>query len=219
MSDLYSDLGVPKDADEAALKKARNAAARRHHPDSGAEPSVEKFDKAQRAFLVLSDPLKRDEYDKTGKTEFKDPETEEAAEAMNIVAQAFSAVLGSGADPLTTNVVSEMRKLLRQALGSIAEKISQSKVGLKRLETFKARLKRKGTEGPDVLSDLVEGQIRGGHHAIAQYERAKRVHDRALTLVDDYEYEADPATRVNPYAGLDALLGQRRTGFSAFDGL
>jgi molecular chaperone DnaJ len=63
--DFYAILGVPQDADEAAIKKAYRKLARKHHPDQNAgDPAAEqRFKDVGEANSVLSDPEKRREYD------------------------------------------------------------------------------------------------------------------------------------------------------------
>jgi curved DNA-binding protein CbpA len=62
--DYYEVLGVPKDADDAALKKAYRQLAKKYHPDANpGEEAAEKFKEASEAYSVLSDPQKRAQYD------------------------------------------------------------------------------------------------------------------------------------------------------------
>ena len=63
--DFYKVLGVPKNSDAAAIKKAYRSLARKHHPDanSGNSSSEAKFKEVSEAYDVLSDPAKRREYD------------------------------------------------------------------------------------------------------------------------------------------------------------
>ena len=55
--DYYEVLGVPKDADEAALKKAYRVLAKKYHPDAnpGDKEAEAKFKEASEAYSVLSD--------------------------------------------------------------------------------------------------------------------------------------------------------------------
>lgn len=67
--DYYQVLGVERDADPAALKKAYRALAQLHHPDKNpdnAEESEEKFKEISEAYSVLSDPDRKRSYDMTG---------------------------------------------------------------------------------------------------------------------------------------------------------
>ena len=69
--DYYEILGVPKDADDKAIKSAFRRLAKQYHPDVSKEPNAaEKFKEAQEAYAVLSDPEKRSQYDKYGHAAF-----------------------------------------------------------------------------------------------------------------------------------------------------
>ncbi len=66
-NDLYELLGVPRDADADAIKKAYRRLARQLHPDVNPDPqSQETFKEISRAYEILSDPQKRAAYDRGG---------------------------------------------------------------------------------------------------------------------------------------------------------
>jgi molecular chaperone DnaJ len=72
--DYYEVLGVARDADDAALKKAYRKLALQYHPDKnpGDKESEEKFKEASEAYAVLSDPDKRARYDRFGHADAPD---------------------------------------------------------------------------------------------------------------------------------------------------
>lgn len=63
--DYYAALGVPKDADQAAIKKAYRKLARQMHPDHnpGDSSAEARFKEVGEAYSVLSDPEQRQQYD------------------------------------------------------------------------------------------------------------------------------------------------------------
>ncbi|MCA1798712.1 MAG: molecular chaperone DnaJ [Xanthomonadaceae bacterium] len=66
--DYYEVLGVKKDADAEALKKAYRRLAMKHHPDRNPDDkaAVEHFKEAKEAYEVLGDPERRAAYDRFG---------------------------------------------------------------------------------------------------------------------------------------------------------
>lgn len=73
--DYYEVLGVDKNADDAAIKKAYRVLAKKYHPDMnpGDKNAEAKFKEASEAYAVLSDPEKRKQYDQFGHAAFDGP--------------------------------------------------------------------------------------------------------------------------------------------------
>ena len=71
--DYYEVLRVSKDADDAAIKKAYRALAKKYHPDMnpGDAEAEKKFKEASEAYAVLSDAEKRRQYDQFGHAAFE----------------------------------------------------------------------------------------------------------------------------------------------------
>ncbi|OUQ25082.1 molecular chaperone DnaJ [Lachnoclostridium sp. An131] len=71
--DYYEVLGVDKNADDAAIKKAYRQLAKKYHPDMnpGDKEAEAKFKEASEAYAVLSDPEKRRQYDQFGHAAFE----------------------------------------------------------------------------------------------------------------------------------------------------
>jgi DnaJ-class molecular chaperone len=66
MADLYSQLGVKRDATEAEIKKAYRKLAKELHPDKnkGNPKASERFSTVTRAYDILTDKAKRAQYDR-----------------------------------------------------------------------------------------------------------------------------------------------------------
>ena len=65
--DYYAALGVPRDADLDAIKKAYRKLAREHHPDMSKAPGAEaRFKEVAEAYATLKDADKRAAYDGLG---------------------------------------------------------------------------------------------------------------------------------------------------------
>src|ERR1700744_2225833 len=68
MRDYYEVLGVDRGCNDAALKSAFRKLAMEHHPDrnGGCEEAAGRFKEINEAYSVLSDPGKRQAYDRFG---------------------------------------------------------------------------------------------------------------------------------------------------------
>jgi curved DNA-binding protein len=66
-TDYYEVLGVPRDADQDAIRRAYRRLARKLHPDLNSDSDAEdRFKELGEAYEVLSDPDKRERYDRLG---------------------------------------------------------------------------------------------------------------------------------------------------------
>jgi len=69
---LYDILEVAPDCDAEQLKKAYKKAALKYHPDKNPDAPPDKFKEVSQAFSVLSDPEKREMYDRYGAEALQD---------------------------------------------------------------------------------------------------------------------------------------------------
>jgi len=89
----YRDLGVSKSADVSQIKRAYRKLALKYHPDrnKGDKKASDKFIKIAKAYEILSDPQKRDVYDKFGEDGLKQHQQQQAQgfDPTNIFSQFF----------------------------------------------------------------------------------------------------------------------------------
>ncbi|MBX5459065.1 MAG: DnaJ domain-containing protein [Thermogemmatispora sp.] len=63
MENYYAILGIPADADQETIKRAYRQLARRYHPDLAGPEGAAQMKRINRAYAVLGDPQKRQQYD------------------------------------------------------------------------------------------------------------------------------------------------------------
>ncbi|MHA2503477.1 MAG: DnaJ domain-containing protein [Candidatus Kariarchaeaceae archaeon] len=69
MTDYYNVLGVARSASASQIKKAYRSLAKQYHPDQAKmdlKEAEEKFKKINEAYSILSDPRKKQQYDRFG---------------------------------------------------------------------------------------------------------------------------------------------------------
>lgn len=94
-SDPYEVLGVPRDADDAQIKKAFRRLARELHPDNNDAPDAEeRFKDAATAYEILSDPDRRATYDRYGHEGLRGGGFQSQAEGFGSFSDLFSAFFG-----------------------------------------------------------------------------------------------------------------------------
>jgi molecular chaperone DnaJ len=101
--DYYEILGVDKNADESAIKKAYRKVAMQYHPDRnpGDKTAEEKFKEAAEAYEVLSDANKKARYDRYGHAGLENMGGGYSGGSMNAeeIFQQFGDMFGDGNNP------------------------------------------------------------------------------------------------------------------------
>lgn len=120
----YETLGVEPHASAEEIKKAYRAKARKSHPDLGGDK--ESFSRVLTAFNVLSDPGKRERYDKTG-----DDSEQRMPGAQEILGAMIMEAMASDGDPIL---------VIRRTLHS---RLAESKKQVKECERLSSRIEKK----------------------------------------------------------------------------
>ncbi|MFL5843076.1 MAG: molecular chaperone DnaJ [Solirubrobacteraceae bacterium] len=96
--DPYEVLGVARDADETAIKKAFRRLARELHPDVNTEDpeAEEKFKECAEAYEILSDAERRATYDRYGHEGLRSGGWSPSSEGFGSLSDLFDAFFGGG---------------------------------------------------------------------------------------------------------------------------
>lgn len=195
MTDLYTVLGVDREADADTIKQAYRRRAQANHPDKGGDK--EAFQQIQAAYDVLGDPVKRSRYDATGKTDAPPDPTEKAfANVADLFLQAIN-----GCDLDAENIVNTMLKAIA---GGKESTLKQKKVvqnNIVRQSKALKKIKRKAG-GENRLLVVLEASIARLNQEIAALDDTLAMTEIMRKIVEDYEYELPPPPpprQENPY--------------------
>lgn len=214
MTGLYDELGIDADASLSDVKKAHRRRAKETHPDKEGG-SRDEFDKVQRAYLVLSDPKRRESYDRTGEVDDMPADTDQA-EAMMVLAPKFSAIVGNpNNDPRYVQLAKIMKMMVQEDMRAARGAVVEGTKAKARLEQFGKRLTSKDGQ-PNHLAGTITNMIAQHQQGITKAERHIRIFEIALGLAEFYEYLADAPSMQNMYGNrppsswdLNSILGPR----------
>lgn len=186
--DLYKTLGVLKNATPEEIKTGYRSQSKVHHPDKGGD--TETFKQIALAYEILSDPEKRQRYDSG---EPVDSITKSAVSIethiLRQLVKLFTNVVFA-TDVKHTDIVGHMKNHLSNNLQQIAMAIQKERTKIEKLEIVIGKIKR--VEGENIFVGSAQAQITNIKMGISTLENQKTHNEKALKMLEDYSYEADP---------------------------
>eukprot|EP01059_Diplonema_ambulator_P036381 TRINITY_DN9040_c0_g1_i1.p1 TRINITY_DN9040_c0_g1~~TRINITY_DN9040_c0_g1_i1.p1 ORF type:complete len:411 (+),score=103.08 TRINITY_DN9040_c0_g1_i1:51-1283(+) len=170
-TEFYEILGVSVDADEHVIKRAYKRLALKYHPDKCRDPEGEhKFKQVGEAYEVLSDPDKRNLYDKHGKKGLEEGGGGGGMDASDIFSRFFGGGGRPRGEPKPKDIVHELAVSLEDYYNGRTRKIAATRDRLcepckgtginpetnKERESFKC-MKCKGKGAVIALRELAPG--------------------------------------------------------------
>ncbi len=205
MIDPYALLGVAKDADTPTIQRAYRRAAKKAHPDAGG--SAELMGQIVLARDVLSDPARRERYDRTGQIDETAPDQFEST-AMVLVAEAVFHVQQVAErrrmDIATVDVVGDAKRYLKEKIETSDEQVRAGKDAAKKLRKFAARFSSKSVNRIGPMIDARAAEI---EREIEKMSEQIRTLKRALDILGEHAFDFKTAERKLPTAGVLGFLG------------
>src|SRR5258706_573022 len=183
MSDPYEDLGVARNADAKVIKRAYRKRVMKEHPDRGG--SEEGFKRLQLAYDVLSDPERKDKYDRTGDSGIDYAAQKAFAELASMFVQ-----LAEQCDPDHQDLKALVVQNVSQQIEQCRHKIAQNNKIIAKMERAAKRVRRK-SGGENLVEGFFRSHILVAQNAIARLEAEIARGGMILKLAEDYERLVD----------------------------
>jgi hypothetical protein len=176
----YTDLDVPVDASLETIKQRYRTLAQMHHPDKGGDEEL--FKRIKLAYEILSDPIRRKQYDITGETTTTNAKDEAVANLVQIL---LHVVPNFNVDQDDLIHIAEMET--RTMLDLVNKDIGVTERYILNLEKVASKLRIK-TEGENILSSFIVSQIKQRKQELVTFQHRVQVCNLMLEILKDYEY-------------------------------
>ena len=180
---LYEELELQKDCTAEEIKQQFRSLANKYHPDKQGG-DAEKFKRIKLAYEVLSDPKRREDYDKTGNTKPPSNFRSDAFEQLSIIFDGIVSQFDVDNEHLINIMKNEVINLLINAKNGQAA-CEQS---LHRLNVVRNKLKRKNNEGDDMLRYFLERKISIREQELSEFPDRIQSFGVMLEILENYEY-------------------------------
>jgi hypothetical protein len=183
--DPYKLLGVPRDADGAAIKSAYRTKAKSSHPDTGGD--VDAFAKLTTSYELLLDPVRRKIYDDTG----FDPQLTDSKdlEGLLVLDTLVNDIILDERAPGSFDPVAAMRRKLTDKVVNTRFHILELERHRGRIRNHLDRIARRPES--DVLGRMLTARCDAIADAIGKAENEIKVIEQAYAMLDGYSYELE----------------------------
>ena len=176
----YTELDVPFDASLETIRQRYRTLAQMHHPDKGGDEELFKLIKL--AYEILSDPVRRKQYDITGETTTTNAKDEAV---KNLVQILLHVVPNFNVDQDDLIHIAEMET--RNMLNLVNKDIGVTERNILNLEKVLSKLRIK-TDGENLLSSFIVNQIQQRKQDLVTFQHRVQVCNLMLEILKDYEY-------------------------------
>jgi curved DNA-binding protein CbpA len=180
----YDELGLPKNCTADEIKQKYRILAQTHHPDKGGDE--EKFKRIKQAYEILSDPIKRAEYDSTGQYNQPVSIRDEAITRLRNMISTHTQKI----NPEFDDLILQMKVDIYDTEKKVKEEIQTCEKDIKKFTTISERIKLK-QEGENILKYFVEEKIKQAENQIVFLQRILDIFKMMLDILENYHYNLD----------------------------
>ena len=176
----YTELDVSVTASTEEIKQRYRTLAQMHHPDKGGDEEL--FKRIKLAYEILSDPIRRKQYDLTGETTTTNTKDEAIANIVQILLHVVPS-FNVDEDDLIKIAEAETRTMLEL----VDKDIGVTERYIANLEKVSKKLRIK-TDGENILNTFITHQIQQRKQELLNFQRRVKVCNLMLEILKDYEY-------------------------------
>jgi hypothetical protein len=176
----YTELDVSVTASTEEIKQRYRTLAQMHHPDKGGDEEL--FKRIKLAYEILSDPIRRKQYDITGESTTTNAKDEAISNIIQIILHVVPN-FNADQDDLIKIAEDESRSMLNM----VNNDINNVELQIKHFEKVLKKLRIK-TNGENVLENIIQKQILQRKKDLAVFHRNVKVCMLMLEILKDYEY-------------------------------
>lgn len=179
---LYQELGVLSTASQEEIRHNYRIYAQKYHPDKEGGDE-ERFKKIKLAYEVLSDPIRRQEYDRTGKFSAEFTIRNEALERLSNMINHYVPDLNSDID----DPILKMKSDINQTTQTVVDQIETCKRHIRNSKLTYEKLWNK-SKGENILKNFVENLIKRRESDLSNLTRQMVVLKLMLEILEDYHF-------------------------------
>jgi len=176
----YTELDVSITASTEEIKQRYRTLAQMHHPDKGGDEEV--FKRIKLAYEVLSDPVRRKQYDITGETTTTNAKDEAISNIIQIILHVVPN-FNADEEDLIKITESEANAMLEM----VRNDILNTEMQIQRFEKVLKKLRIK-TKGENVLESIIKKQIDQRKKDLILFHKNVKICMLMLEILKDYEY-------------------------------
>jgi curved DNA-binding protein CbpA len=176
----YTELDVSVTASTEEIKQRYRTLAQMHHPDKGGDEEL--FKRIKFAYEILSDSIRRKQYDITGEATTTNAKDEAISNIIQIILHVVPN-FNADQDDLIKIAEDESRSMLNM----VNNDINNAELQIKHFEKVLKKLRIK-TNGENVLESIIQKQIHQRKKDLITFHKNVKVCMLMLEILKDYEY-------------------------------